>query len=84
MTVRFSTWLLNSEEYLKSTHARFCERDHLTFPLLLNTVLLISRLCMADLRTCPEISCLYMAGQSVKAVGRGYEKPHFRETDCHI
>ena len=66
----FSTWLLNSEEYLKSTHARFCERDHLTFPLLLNTVLPIFRLCMA--------------GQSVKAVGRGYEKPHFRETDCHI
>ena len=63
---------------------RFRERDHLTFPLLLNTVLSISRLCMADLRTCPEISCLYMAGQSVKAVCRGYEKPHFRETDCHI
>ena len=63
---------------------RFRERDHLTFPLLLNTVLLISRLCMADLRTCPEISCLYMAGQSVKAVGRGHGKPHFRETDCHI
>ena len=50
---------------------RFRERDHLTFPLLLNTVLLISCLCMADLRTCPEISCLYTAGQSVKAVGRG-------------
>lgn len=49
---------------------RFRERDHLTFPLLLNTVLPIFRLCMA--------------GQSVKAVGRGYEKPHFRETDCHI
>ena len=40
----FSAWLLNSEEYLKSTHARFCERDHLTFPLLSDADLTVHRL----------------------------------------
>lgn len=36
-----------------------------------------SHLCMADSRTCPEASRLYMAGQSAETVGRGYEKLHF-------
>ena len=36
-----------------------------------------SRLCMADPRTCPEASRLYMAGQSAETVGRGVRKASF-------
>lgn len=38
-----------------------------------------SHLCMADSRTCPEASRLYMAGQSAETVGRGMKSFIFEE-----